>query len=296
LEATVTTTVTVTEVAAKKKPTKVTLKALGPVLPMGLETGAAGAPRSRGFTVRPWRMKEEKELAALKKSDQQISFTQYIGMVLATMCTAIGPYDFTAPEYDGPGNAPKRMAVLSQMFLGDIFYIYVYLRCQVIGNQVGMKITCPHCRDVYDFYADLETLDVLTADSIEPFLWSYKLKTPITIRGKSIVSFSMGPLRWSAMQATNGSPTDAQAKEAAIMGAITGVNGDPQGIVLSPVEIQELSKFDLENITMKINEDALGPVMALEMSGNVCKKCGGKDERLIPIDWRYESFFGVSSQ
>jgi hypothetical protein len=286
-----------TDQAEPKGPTftKSALKTQGPTMPLGL-INANGA-YSKGFGVRPWRMKEEKELARLKKDNQGASLAQYVSMVLSTMCTSIGQYDFDSPDFK---ESAARRAIVSQMHMGDVFYIYTYLRREAIGNELPTKISCRRCGKEFEFIADLDTIEVRAADSLEPFCFTYKLKHPINIRGKQVVAFVCGPARWAAMESIAGNPSEGAAKEVAILGSITSIvaaNGEVAQAVLTGSEIQELSKYDLEKITVLADKNFLGPNMALELDGSVpCRNCEFAEKRLIPIDWRYDSFFSTSSQ
>ena len=271
----------------------VTLGAHGASLPLGIIT--TDASYVKGFSIRPWRMKEEKELSRHKKDSQGISLAQYVSMVLGTMCSSIGTHNFDAPGY--ADNPAARRVIVSQMYMGDVFYIYAYLRREAIGNEMGVKITCRRCNKDYDYVADLGSIEVRTAETLEQMCWDYKLKHPITIRGKTIHTFRMAPPRWSAMESIAGNPSEGVAKEVTILASITGLNGESNPVMLVPAEIQELSKYDIEKVTSEIDNHYLGPKMALELDGShACPHCDHRDKRLLPIDWRYDSFFSTSSQ
>jgi hypothetical protein len=265
----------------------------GANLPLGLITHDSSF--AKGFATRPWRMKEEKELSRQKKDNQGSSMAQYVSMVLSTMCSSIGNHNFDAPDYKD--DHAKRRVIVSQMYMGDVFYVYAYLRREAIGNEMAVKITCRRCTKDFDYAADIGTLEIRTADALEPLCWDYTLRHPITIRGKTVKSFRMCPPRWSAMENIAGNPSEGLAKEVTILGSIAGLNGESGGIMLTASEIQELSKYDIEEITSGVDKHFLGPKMALELDGSfACPHCEYRDKRLIPIDWRYDNFFSTSSQ
>ena len=57
------------------------------------------------------------------------------------------------------------------------------------------------------------------------------------------------------------------------------------------MRLDEMGKFDLERLTTLIDENAMGPTMAIE---DKCGKCNR--DYILPIDWSYDNFFGDSSR
>ena len=102
-----------------------TIQERGPVLPLGIAD--SGGNYHQDISVKPWRMKEERELGELRDQNKDANLAKYVSMVLSTMCTRLGPHDFTNMEFDH-----KRL-VISQMFMADVFYAYVWLRIQALG-------------------------------------------------------------------------------------------------------------------------------------------------------------------
>jgi hypothetical protein len=263
---------------------KTTLKELGKNLPLGVLD--KDNKHNKCLSFKPWRMKEEKELGRLAQENKNTNIGRHISMILATMCEKIGPHDFSQMKFE------EKIIIISQMFVGDVFYAYCDLRKENIGNILEMIVPCPRCGHQFDFSADLNTLEVITAESQDEMTWEYDLKHPIEIRGKKITGFKLGLPLWNTIEgAVDTGAGEACVKDRVIRGCIRGIKGDNKTIIITPEELDELSKFDIERLVRKIDNNVLGPVMTLECK---CDKC--QAEIVKPIDWRKESFFGDSSQ
>lgn len=272
----------------------VTLAELGPQLPIGIESnGQIG----KQLSELPWKMKHEKELGAMRAKNQGISVAQFTSMVLATLYKRMGPHDFEPMDFNA------RRIHISQAFMADVYYAYVWLRRQSIGNVCDMKLRCPNCTNQFDFAADLNTVEVRVPQPVEPVKddkqpvglpnmnWTYKLQDPFELRNKTVTELLLGPARWYAMEAVKGQMNTGEAKYAIINGSIHKVGGHDQQLVLADHELDEMSKRDLEQITAEIDANALGPDMSIK---DVCPRCNRDFE--LPIDWGFDSFFGISSR
>lgn len=284
-----------TDDKAPKEPEKtkrtVLLKDLGANMPLGISITDGFA---RDIAVKPWRMKEERELGGLRDANRDSNMAQYVGMVLATLCSKLGHHNFDGMKF------AERRVVIGQMYMGDVFYAYIWLRVQTMGNELKLKLTCPQCELKFDYTADLESVEVITADDLDALKWDYKLKHPFKLRGKDVANLTLGPARWNGMEMMSQGTTGrnmGEAKAGIIQGSICAIpdwlddQKKPQSIMLGPDELDEMSKFDLERLTTLIDDNALGPNMAVE---DKCTKCGRNF--MLPIDWSYDSFFGDSSR
>lgn len=260
-----------------------TIQERGPVLPLGIAD--SGGTLHQDVAVRPWRMKEERELGDLRDQHKDANLATYVGIVLATMCTRLGPHDFTGMDL-----VQKRL-VISQMFMADVFFAYVWLRIQSLGAEFPITFQPSWSNKELKIKADLNTTEVKLAKDYESALWEYELNTPIKIRGKQVTAFKLGPQRWSALEqhdAVGSSANQGMAKSIIILASVVGCREIDGPVVLTEHEIDELSKLDLERLAFHIDEHTLGPRMAVE---GVHK---GRQFR-APIDWGYDGFFGISS-
>lgn len=285
---------TETQKAAEPQPRdysrKSTIQAMGASLPIGT-VGTTGGKAIKDFTLRPWRMAEEKELGRLRAQHQDATLTQYVSMVLATMCMRLGAFGIESMK----SFAEKRLAV-SQMYMADVYYAYVWLRIQAMGPELALKLKCPFCRTDFNFTGDLNSTEVYvpTADGDKALEWEFKLSQPVSLRGKQVAGFRMGQPRWSALDTADVAQGDSGAGKALVInGSIRGFIGDDTEVVLAPDELdQVLVKRDLERLVVAIDKHMLGPVMSIEAecTAERCKKTWN-----APIDWGYDRFFSVSS-
>jgi len=264
---------------------RTTLGEHGLKLPIGVldsKTGNLG----KVFEVRPWRLKEEREIGKIRAANEHASVAEYVAMVLATMCIRFGNHDFEKMKFE------ERRLLLSTAYMADVFYAYVWLRKDAVGNELKLDLTCGSCRSKFDFVGDLNSVEVGSIDKIDDGNWSYKLKTPIEIRGKLIGEFKLGPARWNTLETipagTRRFDTGA-AKSAIIRGSIIEL-GELGAIPVTDNELDELTKYDLERITTLINDRPIGPTMSVE---GKCTSCGAPFEHAI--EWATDDFFAPSS-
>lgn len=261
-----------------------TISQLGPQLPLGADVGGALV---KGLATRPWRFKEERELGALREQHSEANMFQYVNMVLATMCPELGHHKFNEQQ-----KLAERQVHIGQLYMPDVFYAYVWLRIQALGPLLAMKYACPHCRTKGTVNADLNTTMVKTVDNLADAQWTYELTTPLKIRGKELTKLKMGPPRWNALEMadTNMGMNTAAAKLLVIVGSIHAADELGGAVFIAADELDEMTKRDIEALASLIDANSVGPKMVLE---HACTKC--KAPMRLPIDWSYDSFFGISS-
>ena len=268
------------------KPRVVQLKDLGPQLPLGIMDTAKTYHKE--LAARVWKLGTERELGDLRDKNRDANFAQYVSMILGTMCTKLGPHAF-----DGKALADKQVLV-SQMFMCDVLYAYIWLRVESLGPNLNVEVKCPSCNGSFPFAADLNTLEVTCADTLEAALWDYALKHPIKIRGRDAKALRLGPTRWNAMESTNASQFNTgQMKADIVRYSIHEVSHDGEKFEPMPVsehELDELSKLDFETLAHLVDKNAIGPDMSINDKCRLCSR-----PFTTSIDWGYESFFAISS-
>lgn len=277
---------------SKPKIKTVTIKEQGAKLPLGLVD--ASGNYMKDLVTRPWRFKEEKLLSKLREENSDLNIAEYIGIVISNMCKKLSIHDFPEIAADA-GQVAERRVQLGQMCMGDIWYAYVWLRIKSIGKEFAVGLSCPFCGAKFTYQADLETTEVHIAESIEDAQWIYTLNDPFMIRGKEAKELLIGPMRWTTLEMLGDSISDytqGAAKAGAIIGSVVGIVGHNEVISLTEDELDEMTKLDLENLSGQIDEKSLGPSMMIE---GQCEKRRCKKKFRIPIDWRYDNFFGASS-
>lgn len=260
--------------------TRRTMAELGPTLPVGV-----GTPPARAIEVRPWRMKEERELGDLRERNRDANFASHVSLALGHMCPVLG-------QPLAPMREAERRFHLGQMFMGDVLYAYCWLRREAMGSLLDLSLTCPSCRAKFSFQADLDTLEVDCAESALAAQWEYRLKKPITVRGKTLEGFVLGPARWSAMESVRLGTGLGSAKPVVVRASVVDMVGEGlSGSVIADHEMDELMKVDVESLTTLIDRYSVGPNMSVEAQ---CTRCA--HEFKTSIDWSFGSFFSSSSQ
>lgn len=270
---------------SKEKPTTrvVLLKDLGPTLPIGILEGKS---LSKEMDTKPWKLKQEKQLGEMRARNKDANVAQYVSMVLATMYKILGPYDFTdmAPS--------DKRGKVGRMFMGDVFYSYLWLRCVALGHVFDTNIICPLCGFKFQLPADLNTVEITCADDIEACKWDYTLMDPFEIQDTKITHFEMAPAKWRSLEGgISGSGLNTGAAKAMIIrGSIWKAPELTRG-AFSEEDLDEMTKRDLEKMTAEIDDRHVGPDMSIE---DTCRRCS--EDFKINIDWGYDSFFGISSR
>lgn len=266
-----------------------TLGELGPNLPCGITSSGS---RLRGFHLRPFRLKEEKELGAIRdgKQGRGMTYGEFVSEVLAKMVQTVGPHNF-----DSIGH-PERRLILAKMLAADVLYLYLYLRHEAIGadQPVSMEVTCPRCRGEFTFHADLKTLEVRCPEGEDLSMTrSYPLRDGIVIRGTKTFGLTLAPLVWGTLERREFATSNQGKREAlTVANSIVGADGISMNpLVLTEQELDELTKYDLAGIIDDIEENAPGPVMAVTPE---CSSC--RSDFTAALDWQYQSFFSRSSR
>lgn len=261
---------------------KTTFAQLGANLPLGVQDG--DGVLAKPFEVRDWTMKEDRAVGALRDKAGELGVGRFIAEFIAKMALRVGNHDFEKMK------DAEKIVVVNQMFLGDVFYVYVWLRVEALGAELPLDLQCPKCREPISMKADLSSLDVKTANNLNDVRWTYDLKKPFDVRGKKAERLLMGPPRWSALSGLKGQMNLGLARFSAVKGAIWGVDGHGD-ITLADHEIDEMRKVDIEEIQNSIDGHFVGAEMAVEVE---CPGCARKS--LVSLDWSYDTFFSISSR
>ena len=236
-----------------------TLAERGPSLPIGML--AADGALSRGFDVRRWRMKEERELGRIREElgDEGSSLASYISSVLGYMCPTLA-----GRKMDG--DALKSQVFIGQMYMADVFYAYCYLRWKALGYELPFELTSPNTGKKFAWSADLRTLKVKAAAKVEDLYWDYTPITPFEVRGKTINKLVMGPQRWNVVEMMGPDTNMGNAKAQIIASSVYSIpECQPGAISLIDTDLDEMEKPDIEAVANKIDSHGLGPEMVLEV-------------------------------
>jgi len=262
----------------------ITVGELGDRLPIGiLKDGVL----YRDIDARPFTMKHERVLGAIRDKQRQNNVAKFASIVISQLCTKIGHHDFESMKES------ERLLAVSQMWMPDVYYVYVWLRIRSIGSELSMQLTCPSCANEFQYIGELDTVEVrVPAQEGEDVLsWDYTLRDPFELRNKKVEGFKMGMSRWGSLEpVTTGAFNSGEAKAALIRGSVHEIHGW-DSVALGSDELDDMSKYDVENISVSIDENRFGPDLALSAD---CPRCNQKIGTMI--DWGYDSFFSTSSR
>ncbi len=248
---------------------------------------------TRDLACKPWRGKEEREIAKLR-AQARSNPAGFPGRLLGFMFTQAGYHNFEGMNDD------QKAVVISSMLAADVLYMYIYLRYLCIGKDVRLNIVCDRCGRGFPFTADLETLDVKCVDKPEDAEWTYKLSNPFKLRGEIVEALEMVPMSWATMENTiRNASKDGMENSSIKMDVMLGCirlqsrddKGNPIEHAMRPEDLDEMSKRDIEALTAQIEENGIGPDM--QVTGR-CPSCAGAF--VHNLEWGYDNFFGSSSQ
>lgn len=252
------------------------------ILPIGIPVGDL---LERSLVGKDWRLKEEKELGMALEKVEVTRVGQYVSTVLSVLCTQIGNHEFAKMK-----DSERRLAV-NQMWIPDVLYTYLWLRILTMGNMLQMETQCPNCGNKSSFQADLNTVEISIVESMANSYWKYELASPITVRGRQVTGFIMGPARWGVIDALGSRVRNMGAmKDSLIKGSIHWMLGFDEFFPIGVNELDELRKRDIEDLTDRLDQNSLGADMSIDED---CEACG-KQFR-TSLDWRAKGFFGISS-
>src|SRR5690606_7472415 len=266
---------------------KTTLAELGACLPVGIQ-----APEGivRGFSSRPWKTKDEKEIGKRRKANE--SPGSLVNLILSYMLSSLGPHEWPEPPVDEKKRA-EREFILSRLFMGDVLYMFIWLRRDTIGDELALQCRCQQGHD-FRFVGSLGSIEVISCNDPKDLERKYALRDPFKARGKDVEAIRYVAPRWGSILRgleSRAASNRSLARPRTVEACMVGVNDEPGEFRLIGSELDEMSKRDLEGLTREIDENTVGPLMKIE---GTCPKCSIGFEH--PIDWRYDSFFAVSSR
>ena len=237
------------------------------------------------FTFRDWTFKEEEYIAKAKTKFDTIG--RFISDVLAMMLVSVGDEDFSKKD------KAEKILFMNQQPMGNVLYMYIYLRYDQLGEELRLTFKCPFCNaDITNFVADIGDLDIDCKFGKFEEVVNYKLKKPITLDvGEQLVeTLKVGIAKWDIMEKNDGSSNDeATMKRYSYKNSIVGAEGITGFVNLDEIT-GKLQKRDIEHLGIAISKHNGGPSVQAEVE---CKKCNNTFWK--QIDWSYDHFFGIGS-
>ena len=274
-------------------PKLILLSELGKQLPIGLletveEANGQKEVLKKEFDViaTDWNIERDVD-KTWKKIKQQpgITILDYLVCVLAHTVIKLAGVNFRKHNPD------RRLAVLNNMFAGDIFYMYTYVRIESMGNTFPIeKMECARCKHVHDFPVDLYSLEVATRKDAAGLYKTIQLRDGFESMGEQRHEITIRPATFFAL-AHIPDTNEAEMFAALTKDSVVAIEGMPEGATMTDSDIHQLSKWDMSMINEEIDLVAGGPQWIIE---GECPKCNfGFDHE---IDWRYSNFFSRSSR
>lgn len=261
-----------------------TLGKLGPRMPIGIEVNGE---YHKDFEWRPWRMKEERQLAEYRENNPGQTIGAMLAHMIGVMAVKLGPHRWG----ESITEAEKQLTI-TQMYLADVLYLYVYLRKAAMGSAVPAMLQCPNCQLKNKRDLDLDGLDVRVLDDPDSLVQAVELSEGIKIFGELRKRVQIRPPRWQIMMNPElmRKNNDALRTIELFKECVCGAEGiaPNQPIVLDENDIDELTKLDISKLENAI-ENVPGPQMIVQFD---CSRCQMEVTQMV--DYRYESFFTTS--
>lgn len=261
---------------------KTTIGELGARLPVG--TPLADGSLAKDMISRPWKTRDEREIGRLRH--EGMNQARYASLVVSQLYSQLGKHQWVEET-----KSPERILAVGTMYMPDVLYAFIWLRMQVISTTLKMNVKCGKCSNPFTFIGDMNSTEVYTINKLADLDWFYDLQDPINIRKKKVDRFRLQTPHWFNLEGTiKEGFNESLAKILMVRSSVVGLNDEPDLTMLVESEMDEISKRDLEAINTKINEEFIGPKMAID---GECPRCA--QPFVQAIDWRGESFFTVSS-
>ena len=267
----------------------ITLAELGRRLPIGIIDTKDGVKHLiKDFTVVKLDWTKEREISKAWKSISRrpnITMFDYVLCVLAHTVTNIGGIDFSKH------NLEHRMHILGEMFAGDVFYMYAYLRVFSLGPEFDLRnLRCPSCNSHISRYGvDLSTIEVSTREDVDKLTQKVVLRNGFTLANGIRKTIYLQPASIRALSASTIEDDDAEFFANILKSTCVGIEG-VEGAVITDQEIVQLEPYDLALIRDASDWIAGG----VNWSVDVDCDCGFTFDQII--DWRYGNFFSLSSR
>jgi len=263
---------------------EIVLENLQNVLPIGYYT--ADGTRQRHFTVKPWKMAEEKAIGKLLEGPAP-TMDKFIPECLALMVPKLGTMNLS----DIPHS--EKLMIFHRMYYSDVMYMYIWLRREALGSDLGITVACPFCSTEGKFFGDLNTLTVKVAeDEVEnqdELNVTVELRDGLEIGEKVFHEVVIKPPTWMAMDSLTARTVrnEGEMKRSIFQNCVDSVPGyDIEHFVLTEDHMDNMTKFDMEKLSKEINEIMGGAQLFIEVKCDNCAR-----EFAASVQWDYDRFF-----
>jgi ribosomal protein L40E len=267
-----------------------TLADCGRKLPIGVlieDDDGKGASLNKRFDLIPLSWPIERAIGRYwQKRREHLSISEYVGVILAFTASQIGDKDMTKLK------VVERLEFLNQLFMGDVFYMYAYLRLISMGNELiikGLQCIADECRHRFNYTADVSSLSVIKFDSIQEIEQTITLPDGFEYASDVRTKLVVRPPLWNVMGDPNFALSEQDSFESTIISSVVQIDDLPRGAILTPKDFDAFTKTDIEFLKEQSEMILAGPRWTVE---GVCPKC--QEQFFFELDWTFESFFGRS--
>lgn len=219
-------------------------------------------------------------------NNKKSSPIDYIAVVLANTILSIAGQSLDKFTFD------KKISIIHQMYIGDVFYMYAWLRYSTVGKNINLtNFDCINCGKRIEQYAmDMSTLEVNTIDNVNELEHNIELEDGFTLMNKLCKKLKVKPPTFHSLVNVK-KANSATALGEFLKSSVIQIEDLEPGIVITDGEIQQLSVMDMSLVDEELNYASAGPVWSMEI---ICPHC--EDKLFHVIDWTYADFFGRSSR
>ena len=258
-----------------------TLSEYGKRLPVGIEKDGI---LLKDFDIEPINWGKEKKVSSIMASQEWRSrrtVTNYISLILAHTVKSIGEVDISKFSTD------KKISLFNEMYQGDVFYMYAYLRMITNGTELALKdLECTNNpQHKFGVVIDISSMKVVNIESVSELETTFKLKDGILLNKERRKELTISPIKWGAMSVM-GNMSEAEMMDKRFIDSVQKIEGFKGRIELIPQHLDSISKTDANIIEHNLDMKHTGPLWVIDLQ---CPTCDTKMNWII--DWSYKNFF-----
>lgn len=270
------------------------VRELGFNLPIGQ---VMGGEFRRGFAFNEYSYDLEKDVARFCRQHEGIPNTRVVTKVLSLCLNQLGGEPLVSPSVQDPiQREVESMQKVGQLFMADVYYLWIRLRMEELGTDYRSPFVCLSCGHQGEFLTDMESMDVFCVKDPSILETKVSLFKGLKFRDGTVKKAVMvNPVRWcnvdtNEMAAVGNEPNSLKLHF--VRAAITGVEGMAEPVSLTDSEIGSLRKIDVEKLAAAVNHTNLGPSLTLQ---GTCPNPECKSPFTWPLNWDYDHFFSTTS-
>lgn len=268
----------------KKRIKLPTLQEYGKRLPVGI---VQDDELLKDFDIEPLNWGKEKKVSTKLNSQEwkrKMTLSNYIGMILAYTVKSIGGRDISSFSIE------KKLNLFKEMYQGDIFYMYAYLRLITSGSELALQnIECTNNGDhKFGCIIDVSSIKIMNIESINELYREFELKDGIMLDKELRKKITIIPPKWKVLSMSSNT-SEAEVLEKIFLDSIYKIEGFSEELQFPEAVLNNLSKNDMNIIEENVNYMTTGPLWVAELT---CPQC--ETEMLWAVDWTFKDFFTSS--